>query len=259
MKILSVSFASVLLALVTAAGCGVAQEEHDRVLARNKALQTMVNNLEKLTADQEQRQKALEIELQKIRDNMSGALAAQRAELQSKLEELSKTKAALEELEKMRKELEAARELDAKLRDSFKAMISAGQLEVVNIGGRLVIKMAAKILFPTGKASLTPKGTKALVQVAGILKGIDRHFQVAGHTDNVPGRKRNYDNWALSADRAAGVVRLLAKEGVPGKNLSAAGYSHFQPVMSNKTEAGKTLNRRIEITLMPVVPPQAQD
>ncbi|MDY0000312.1 MAG: OmpA family protein [Polyangia bacterium] len=259
MKILSVSLMTVLLAVVLSSGCGVAQEEHDRTLARNKALQTMVNNLEKLTADQEQRQKALEVEIQKIRDGMASALAAQKADLQNKLDELAKTKAALEELEKMRKELEAARELDAKLRDSLKAMISAGQLEVVNVGGRLVIKMAAKILFPTGKATLTPVGTKALAQVAGILKDLDRHFQVAGHTDDVPGRNRRYDNWALSADRAAGVVRLLAKEGVPGKNLSAAGFSHFQPVASNRTANGKALNRRIEITLMPVVPAQVQE
>lgn len=259
MKTLSVTLASVLLSLVLAAGCGVPKEEHDKVLAQKKALQGMIANLEKLTAEQEQRQKSLEAELQKIRENMTSLVAAQKAELQAKLDELAKSKAALEELEKMRAELEAARALDAKLRDSLKAMISAGQLEVVNLNGRLVIKMAAKILFPTGKANLTGAGTKALRQLAGILKDLDRHFQVAGHTDDVPGRNKRYDNWALSADRAAVVVRLLQKNGVPGKNLSAAGFSSWQPVANNKNEAGKALNRRIEITLLPVVPPQVRD
>lgn len=259
MRTLANSLALALMSLVLAAGCGIPKEEHDKVLAQKKALQSKVGDLEKLSAEQKQRITALELELQKVKDTMGGALEAQKADLQRKLDELAKTKSALEELEKMRKELEAARELDAKLRDSLKAMISAGQLEIVNVNGRLVIKMAAKILFKSGKADLTPIGGKALAQLAEILKSIDRHFQVAGHTDNVRGRSKRYDNWALSADRAAGVVRLLALNGVPGKNLSAAGFNEFQPVASNKTTNGRALNRRIEITLLPVVPDQVKE
>ena len=235
MRTLSLRLLSVALIAAFAVACGIPKEQHDKVVAEKKALET------------------------KVKETMGGKLEEQQAALKKKLDELAKTKAALEELEKMRKELEAARELDAKLRNSLKAMISAGQLEIVNVNGRLVIKMAAKILFKSGKADLTGVGIKALKQLASILKGIDRHFQVAGHTDNVKSRKARYDNWALSADRAAGVVRLLEKAGVPGKNLSAAGFSQYQPVANNRTANGKALNRRIEITLLPVVPDQVKD
>lgn len=259
MRTLSLRLLSVALIAAFAVACGIPKEEHDKVLAQKKALEGKVKDLEKMSAEQKQRITELEEELKKVKETMSGKLEEQQAALKKKLDELAKTKAALEELEKMRKELEAARELDAKLRNSLKAMISAGQLEIVNVNGRLVIKMAAKILFKSGNADLTPAGKKALTQLAHILKGLDRHFQVAGHTDNVKSRKRRYDNWALSADRAAGVVRLLEKEGVPGKNLSAAGFSQFQPVANNRSGAGKALNRRIEITLLPVVPDQVKD
>ena len=43
------------------------------------------------------------------------------------------------------------------------------------------------MLFPSGSAELTDEGSKALAEVAKILRGMrNRRFIVAGHTDNVP-------------------------------------------------------------------------
>ena len=47
------------------------------------------------------------------------------------------------------------------------------------------------------------------------------------------------------------VVKFLQENGVNPINLSAAGYSEYQPSESNTTDAGKAANRRIEIVLMP--------
>ena len=259
MKSLVYRLAALAVAATFVVACGIPKEEHQKVVDAKKRLEADLKKAQQTSAEQKQQIAKLEADLKKVKATMGGALEAKQAALRNKLAELAKTKAALEELEKMKAEMEKQRKLDGQLRAQLKSMISAGQLEVVNINGRLVIKMASKILFPSGKARLTRKGNKALAQLASILKSVDRHFQVAGHTDNVRSRRRRYDNWALSADRAATVVRLLEKNGVPGKNLSCAGFSQHQPVANNRTKAGKALNRRIEITLLPTIPPQVKD
>jgi chemotaxis protein MotB len=202
-------------------------------------------------------------QLAEVRASLSKDLASkqamlerQRAELEAKLAELQKTRAALEELDRIKKEMARQRELNEQLTRQFQKMISAGQLKLVNRRGRLVIQMKSQILFPSGKADFTKEGQRTLLELAGILKNIDQHFQVAGHTDNVDIHTRKYqDNWALSGHRATVVVRLLEKAGVPGHRLSAAGFSQFDPLGSNDSESGKAENRRIEITLLPAIPP----
>jgi len=114
---------------------------------------------------------------------------------------------------------------------------------------------ADKILFDPGKDRIKKEGKQALLEVTKILAEIpDRAFQVAGHTDNVPIRSRRFkSNWELSAARAVNVVKFMAKNGMEGKRLSAAGYSEYDPVKDNSTDEGRTFNRRIEITLMPSI------
>ena len=84
----------------------------------------------------------------------------------------------------------------------------------------------------------------------------DKQVQVSGHTDNTPvGGKLTAQfpsNWELSAARAINVVRFLSeKGGVPPQRLVASGYGEYQPIASNKSAQGKSLNRRIEIVLAP--------
>src|SRR6185295_4936242 len=79
------------------------------------------------------------------------------------------------------------------------------------------------------------------------------HFLVGGHTDNVPAVKEYKSNWELSAARALRVTDALIAHGMPPKRLVLAGYSEYDPVASNGSEAGRQKNRRIEIILEPYV------
>jgi chemotaxis protein MotB len=96
-------------------------------------------------------------------------------------------------------------------------------------------------------------GKVALAQVATILKTIsDRHFQVAGDTDNVPIQTALFpSNWELSTRRAVEVVHFLVAQGMRPEILSAAGYGEFDPIASNDSPDGRAKNRRTEITLEP--------
>ena len=59
------------------------------------------------------------------------------------------------------------------------------------------------------------------------------------------------DNGHLSTARANSVVQLMIEQQFPPKSLAAAGHGDLDPVADNKTEAGRELNRRIEIILVP--------
>src|ERR1700760_820361 len=54
-------------------------------------------------------------------------------------------------------------------------------------------------------------------------------------------------NMELSVDRANAVKTYLVNTGVNGANLTAKGYGEANPVADNSTEAGRVINRRVEI------------
>ena len=118
---------------------------------------------------------------------------------------------------------------------------------VVNVDHVATVRQARMITEPD------PVTAAALAELAGILRTIkDRDFQIAGHTDNVPIRTRQFpSNWELSTARAVSVVKFLQESGVGPTHLSASGYAEFQPAANNETKEGKAANRRIEIVLMP--------
>jgi outer membrane protein OmpA-like peptidoglycan-associated protein len=66
-----------------------------------------------------------------------------------------------------------------------------------------------------------------------------------GHTDNTGG----FDaNMKLSMDRAGAVVNaLVTKYSINAAGLKACGDGPTAPVATNDTEAGKALNRRVEL------------
>jgi chemotaxis protein MotB len=145
--------------------------------------------------------------------------------------------------------LDKMREIVGRFRD----MVASGRLRVKIVNGRLVLEMSSNILFGSGSADLSDEGEQTLAELGNLLRGIpDRHFQVAGHTDNEPIRRSRFaNNWQLSTARALEVVEFLQQEGVQARYLSAAGYSEFAPVTTNDTEGGRAANRRIEVVLMP--------
>lgn len=135
----------------------------------------------------------------------------------------------------------------------FKPLIDKGILEVEVVDGRIVLGMAADVLFPSGSAALSPTGRANVAEVGRLLaKKSEYEFQVEGHTDNDAINTPQFpNNWYLGAARAIEVVGVLIDNGMSPTNLSAASFGEFAPVSSNSTPASKTRNRRIEIVLLP--------
>lgn len=163
--------------------------------------------------------------------------------------------AALKEKEEALAALEAARK---DLTDTLESQIAAGDVLIQERKGELVVDVADQLLFDVGSSDLNAKGKELLKRVATSMRRLPAQqvFQVGGHTDSQPVvskdlAKRFPTNWELSAARATNVVRFLQETGrVPGKQLVAAAFSQHRPTASNRSEAGRKKNRRIEIVLL---------
>ena len=146
-----------------------------------------------------------------------------------------------------------------------------------------VLRLPESILFPSGRAELTPTGKRAVGILAEELTRVLPCFSasppkqcdpvtagklevvlIEGHTDDVPIHNAPFpDNWSLSAARSITTYRELIRaapalselrnrRGVP--LFGVAGYADQRPVADNKTEAGKQLNRRIDIRFVMAMP-----
>jgi OOP family OmpA-OmpF porin len=102
------------------------------------------------------------------------------------------------------------------------------------------------IYFDSGKAIVKQESEPSLQQIAKLMKENPKLILfVVGHTDNVGKISLNLQ---LSQERATAVVKALTtKYGVDPARLSAYGVGPLAPVASNKDEAGRELNRRVEL------------
>jgi OOP family OmpA-OmpF porin len=104
------------------------------------------------------------------------------------------------------------------------------------------------IYFNTGKADIKPESKPTVVEIVKMLKqSPGLKLFVVGHTDTDGSLDANVK---LSSDRAASVVKALIENGIPASRLKSAGAGPYCPVESNRSEAGKAKNRRVELVEM---------
>ena len=102
------------------------------------------------------------------------------------------------------------------------------------------------IYFDFDKAEVKPESEPALKEIAKLLRQDPQlNLYVVGHTDYVG--EFNY-NIKLSLERADAIVKILvSKYTISPNRLKAYGVGPLAPVASNKTEEGRSLNRRVEL------------
>jgi len=117
--------------------------------------------------------------------------------------------------------------------------------------GLVVALSTDDLLFKSGSAELEDGlGKELIAALAVVISQFDNPVFVEGHTDNVPLNRNGYDNWNLSSDRAAEVVKLFAGEfGIDGARLSSAGRAYFHPLAPNDSDANRARNRRVELVI----------
>ena len=107
---------------------------------------------------------------------------------------------------------------------------------------------ARSVFFDSGKSTFKA-GDAATVTSLDAMREILRNypnakFSIEGHTDS---DGSDAYNQKLSDDRANAVRNVLIEKGVKPGNLTAIGFGETKPIATNKTKAGKALNRRTEV------------
>lgn len=142
------------------------------------------------------------------------------------------------------------------LKKSLNAFDESGDIEISVKKGVVYVSISDKLLFASGSYNITPKAREVLGKVANIINSQpDIEILVEGHTDNVSYASGVLlDNWDLSVKRATSVVRMLQNDfKVAPERMTAGGRSEFIPKASNETAGGKSVNRRTEIIIIPLV------
>jgi len=135
---------------------------------------------------------------------------------------------------------------EAKLR----AELEGTGVSVTRMGDNITLNMPGNVTFPTDSSDLRPAFFGVLNSVGKVLTEFDQTVvEVAGHTDSTGSDSHNL---GLSQRRANTVGEYLYTQGIMDQRIINVGMGEHYPVADNTTAEGRQMNRRVEITLVPV-------
>lgn len=132
--------------------------------------------------------------------------------------------------------------------------------QIKELSDTTIITQADAILLPnvqfyTNSARLLPYSLQAIEELAEYLNRYPAiSALIKGHTDDVGDAGANLK---LSQERAETVRQVLISLGVEANRVEAVGYGESRPKTTDQTVEGRALNRRVEVELKNVIPPEA--
>lgn len=129
---------------------------------------------------------------------------------------------------------------------------AAHELEIQRMkDDSLKLILDSEVSFDFDSAAIKHGFKSTLDKLADVIQKYDKTIiHVVGHTDSVGSDAYNQ---RLSERRARAVGDYLASRGVNASRVQTEGRGEREPRATNATEAGRQLNRRVEIYLKPVV------
>ncbi len=102
--------------------------------------------------------------------------------------------------------------------------------------------------FDFNKATLTSKAKQNLDKLVPVFKEYaDTNIKIYGFTDSKGADEYNLN---LSNQRATAVKNYLATKGLVSSRFTVVGMGEAEPIATNDTEAGRSLNRRVEFAIV---------
>jgi len=115
----------------------------------------------------------------------------------------------------------------------------------------ILVSMTANTGFDNNSSALKPAYLPTLDKLARLLNQYGKTtVTVIGHTDGLGTVEHNQ---VLSEQRAQSVLDYFASRNVNPLRLESYGRGKTEPRADNATEAGRALNRRVELWILPVV------
>ena len=137
--------------------------------------------------------------------------------------------------------------------EEFRAALEAEQrrseIEIERVTDELLrLTFDSGVTFDYDSALIKPNFTPSLSKVSDVIAKYGSEAEIVGHTDSTGSEAYNQQ---LSERRAMAVKVYLLEQGVGVDQLTSYGKGETQPVDTNETEAGRQLNRRVEILVRP--------
>jgi outer membrane protein OmpA-like peptidoglycan-associated protein len=130
-----------------------------------------------------------------------------------------------------------------------KRLASSG-VSVTRVGDTIVLNMPSNVTFDSDEANIKSQFYDTLNAVAVVFQEYNKTLiDIVGHTD--ASGEDDY-NYGLSRRRASSVAQYMVSQQLNPERFQVEGRGESQPVASNESEAGKSQNRRVEITIQPL-------
>jgi len=124
--------------------------------------------------------------------------------------------------------------------------VPGAKVERVGEGIKLTLGENA-VRFDTNKATLTAGAKANLDKLVSVFNQYpDTNIQIYGYTDSTGTPEYNLK---LSDQRAASVRSYLAGKGISNSRFTTTGMGVADPIATNDTPEGRSLNRRVEFAI----------
>lgn len=159
-----------------------------------------------------------------------------------------------EELEQMleNEKLQENEDLAENIEEALQEQELGTEVDVSFTAQYIQLTMKGALLFDSASADLKEDAEAVLDKVGLVLQRYSTGtIEIEGHTDNIPINSTRYaSNEELSSARALSVFYYLTENTfLDPASLKHAGMGERKPVGDNTTEAGRSLNRRVEIRI----------
>jgi outer membrane protein OmpA-like peptidoglycan-associated protein len=155
----------------------------------------------------------------------------------------------MDELYKIFKKVKELQFLDAEVHQlQEEKLIDLSRLDFTSIEELNHSKVSTNAIhFAYNSAELETGTNEVLEQLIGLLRQHpELKLIIEAHTDDVGSRSYNFD---LSQQRAQTVRAYLEAHDISADRLLPIGHGKNQPIASNKTEEGRSQNRRVEFRM----------
>ena len=143
-----------------------------------------------------------------------------------------------------------------RLESRLRAALTDTTLTGYQIGDYVSVRMPVQSIFSMSSADLDPAAFAALASVSTILNEFQQTIiEIASHTD---GRGSADYNQELSSRRVTSLVSFLQARDVDLLRVIEAPVGAAHPVDDDGSAAGRELNRRVELTLVPIRAPEPE-
>lgn len=119
--------------------------------------------------------------------------------------------------------------------------------KIERVGEGIEVTFDSGLLFDFDSDRIKPEAAKNLQELAKSLNKFgNSNLLIVGHTDS---QGEDAYNMSLSQRRANAASAYLQSQGVPSARISTSGRGESEPVATNDTDAGRQLNRRVEVAI----------